>query len=479
MRKFKKVLICAAACVTAATFTGLTACTDREPGPGLTADVTVAESMSAEELSEQVAKFDGVSASSFTVDGQLQVVKLLGGALPDGIYIAQVNAKGNLDDGDADVLLNMNKALFEDEDAPATYGAAAVAEGETTGDEGEQEEQTVELNVFLRGWNLFATSAPGEDTYDYINLNEIFSSALTADTSETVGAGFGQYIASALGGDSIAQSLVLANATDSIVVDESAHTITLDINKTVYGLYGYVKQIVNNLTTGTTLSGLLKCSAVKYFANAYLGDMTGEELLETVMGVIEGGAGGGVGGVTPFADTAEVNPFAAIAPLPEESAYDYIVRMLDSKEVAALMGSDKTIGSAKIVDMLGEDGAAALKALKQNINSLDGTVLSESTITIPSTEQSPYAVDTEISDMTVVYTFNEEDVLQSVSLTGTVVADMDGECEMALSLDIVLPDKKVPAGEFTDISGYVVNLYDDYDEIIGTTTVGAILNPAE
>ncbi|MDE7084054.1 MAG: hypothetical protein K2O81_02285, partial [Clostridia bacterium] len=365
------------------------------------------------------------------------------------VTVADLAAKGNLEDGDADIKIKLNSQIFGD-------GSVAAQSG------------YLDYNVYLRGFNVFYMTEPAAETYEYMDLN-------ASDTADTAAA---DMLATMLAGslNDYSMLLKLANTTDSIIVSETEHTITLNINQMVYGLYGYIKQIVNNITTDTTLGGLIKCSAIKYYINAYAGEMTAQDLYDTVMQIIVGNIGGGESGTTPFADVPENSLVAAIIPLQGESVYDYIVRMLNSEDVATLVGSEKPLGAYKISEWLGEDAAAALKSLKDAVNALDGTVISRNKITVPA-QGGTQSADSEvsISDLSLVFTFDAQDDLKTVNLSGVVGADMDGEVEMELNLTVTLLGQKVTG--LDEIGAYTVNVRDDYGDILGTTTVESILTP--
>lgn len=449
MKIFKKVLICAAACATACSVAALTACTDKGPGDGLSADVKVAETMSSEQLNTQIAKIEGSSATAFTAEGGIKITKLLGGALGDkAVTVAELSAKGNFaDEGAADIKMKLNAQLFAEE------GTTPPASG------------FMDYNVYMRGFeNVFYMTGPAAETYEYGSLSESDSGATSVTDIFTAA------LSEGLSGD-YAMLLKLANATGAIVVDETAHTVTLNINQMVYGLYGQIKQIVNNITVDTTISGLMKCSAVKYYINAYAGDMTAQDLYDTIIQTIVS-----AGGVTPFADVAEGSPLAAIMPLQGEGVYDYIVRLLNSQDVATLMGAEKPLGETKLGESMGTDAAAALKALKDSVNALDGTVISKNKITIPSQDgMESAAAGASVSNLLLEFAFDGQQGLKTVNLSGIIGADLDGEVEMELNLTIDLSAQQVSG--FDEINAYTVNIRDEYGAVLGTTTIGAIIAP--
>lgn len=448
MKRVKKVLICAAVCATACSFAVLTACTNNQPSDGLSADVKVAESMSSEQLNTQIAKIEGTSATAFTAEGGIKITKLLGGALGDkAVTVAELSAKGNFADGGAaDIKMKLNAQLFGEEGTTPASGL-------------------MDYNVYMRGFeNVFYMTEPAAETYEYGSLSESVSGVTSVTDIFTAALGEG------LSGD-YAMLLKLANVTDAIVVDETAHTVTLNINRMVYGLYGQIKQIVNNITLDTTISGLMKCSAVKYYINAYAGDMTAQDLYDTIIQTIVG-----AGGTTPFADVAEGSPLAAILPLQNEGVYDYIVRLLNSQDVATLLGVEKPLGETKLSESMGEDAAAALKALKDSVNALDGTVISKNKITIPSQDGTESAAaGASVSDLSLKFAFDGQQGLKTVDLSGIIGANLDGEVEMELNLTIDLSAQQV--SDFDDIDAYTVNIRDEYGAVLGTTTIGAIIAP--
>ena len=471
MKKFKKVLICAAACVTACSFTALAACTDNGPGDGLSTDVKVATAMSSEALETQIAKFENSSATSFSVNGGLKITKQ--GELPADMTVATVSAKVNLGEGNADALVSLNGLIFgggEEGGENKVSPAADTAEG------GEGDAM-MPISVYLRNWKAFYPNfdGVGEGAYNYMDLAADASEGAgltTGDIVTMIGSGFMQ---------DNTMLLTLANSTKSIVVDETAHTITLDINKMVYGVYDYIKQIANNLTENTTVSGLMKCSAVKYYLDAYLGGMTGEELFETVMGVIAGGSvggGSGEGGMVPFSAAADENPYAAVMPEEGEKAYDYIMRMLNSQDFATMVGSETPIGAKKIGELIGEDAAAALKSVKDAVNLIgDSKIITATALTVPSTGgMDPALAGASVSGMKLVYAFDAQNVLQSVELSGKVGMTMNETAvEMDLSLEVEFSAEAIT--DFEDIGAFTVNVYDETSGTTSVKTVTEILTP--
>lgn len=468
MKKFKKALICAAACATALSMTALAACSDEEtPSSDLSADVTVAEAMSSEQLGAQLAKLENTTACAFTLEGGLKATKMNNEALEAAITMASVSAKGNFEDGDADINLAVNSKLVPDN------GASPTAE-----EGGENVASMLETSLYLRSWNAFVPNFEigGYDRFDVtsgisesgIELSDFISMFVQSAAQES------------------AMLLTLANTTDSITVNETAHTITLDVNKMIYGVYDYIRQIVNNITPNTTVSGLLKCSAVKYYIEAYTAGMTAQDLFDTVMEIIAGagGSGGPSTGTTPMAlaDIPENSPLAAVMPLQDEGVYDYIVRLANSQDVATLLGSPAPIGATKIADMLGAEAANALDGLKTTVNSLSA-IIKEDKISMPEAEgMSPAYAGMTVSGLKLTYTYSDSG-LQSESFEGKIVMDVEMEtgvvvpCEMEVSLTLTVLSEKVT--EFTDITDYIVNVY---DEVTGNktdeTTVGEILAPA-
>lgn len=490
MKKLKKVLVCAAACVTACSVTALAACTDNgTPNTGLSADVTVAETMSSEALGAEIEKLGNLDASSFMLEGGLYLTKSGETVLDKAVSLVEILVKANPEDGNADI------ELCADADFAQTIigaiggggsgngsgnngGVVTTAEGDSTGgtqEGGETTEPgTVELGVYLRDWKAFYPNLEGvgEGAFNYIDI--------MADVSEGAGIQVSDIVTMLAGGfmQDSAMLLTLANTTDSIVVDETEHTITLDINKMVYGLYGYIKQIINNLTETTTVDGLLKCSAVKYYINAFLGDMTAEELFGTFMGVVMGGGNGGEGGGTAtFADVAEGTPsledLVALVPNEGEETYDYLVRMLNSQEFANIVGAQTPIGATKIVDMVGEEAAEALNTLKGVTAMLDQlNIITETAITVPDMGgMQPAYAGASVSGLQVVYTFDAQNVLQSVSFGGDIAVSGD---VMKLALNLSFSSE---APELRDISAFTVNVYDEVSGTTSVKTVDEILNP--
>lgn len=469
MKKFKKALICAAACATALSMTALAACSgDETPSSDLSADVTVAEAMSSEQLGAQLEKLENANACAFTLEGGLKATKMNNEALETAMTMASVSAKGNFEDGDADINLAINSKLVPDNGAsPAAEEGTEAGDGMTM----------LEASVYLRSWNAFVPNFEigGYDRFDItsgisesgIELSDFISMFVQSAAQES------------------AMLLTLANTTDSITVNETAHTITLDINKMIYGVYDYIRQIVNNITPNTTVSGLLKCSAVRYYIEAYTAGMTAQDLFDTVMEIIAGagGSGGPSTGTTPMAlaDIPENSPLAAVMPLQGEGVYDYIVRLANSQDVATLLGSQAPVGATKIADMLGAEAANALDALKTTVNSLSA-IIKEDKISMPEAEgMSPAYAGMTVSGLKLTYTYSDSG-LQSESFEGKIVTDVEMEtgvvvpCEMEVSLTLTVLSEKVT--EFTDITDYVVNVYDEYGTKTGVTTVGEILAPA-
>ncbi len=485
MKKFKRILLCAAACVTACSVTALTACTDNEPSDGLSSDVTITTAMSASQLNEQLEKFDNLS-TSLTLSGGLTVTKMGGETV--NMAIANILAKANLEGGNADVELSLNSLLFgDDSDAPSTGNKPlALAEGDTEeGSEegaeegGEEAPEMMIMNVFLRDWKAFYpnTDEGVDGEYNYKDLgmgsNDLEGIA-TGNIYSMISGGFMQ--------DS-EMLLKIANSTDSIVVDETKHTISLDINKMVYGMYGYIKEIVNNLTETTTVSGLLKCSAVRYYVEACLGDTTADDIYEVILAAILEGESG-----TPYTSIVEGSPLAGIIPKQGEKAYDYIVRLLNSQDFATITGEEEPVGATKIVDMMGEDAAQALETIKSMVTLIDAmNIVTETSVTIPSMPGGLMASESagmasllagsSFSGITLVYTFDEENVLQEVEFGGKISAVVEKTAvEMELALNIAFTSEAIT--EFEEIGSYTVNVYDEANSTMIVKTVAEILGSA-
>lgn len=485
MKKIKKALICVAACATALSTAALAACADNAPSDGLSSDVTVTSQLSRQELNSHVEKFNNPTATSFTLNGSVTMIKA--GETTVNEKLATVSVKANLAGGNADVELVADAEFVQGiigsigggnsgNDTPQISqngGVSAQADeaaGDTTG--GDTAGTTVGMNVYLRNWKAFYpdTEGVGEGDFNYFDVAKALSGDANITTGELVtllGAGLAQ---------DNAMLLKLANSTDSITVDETAHTISLDINKMVYGVYGYIKQIVNNVTADTTVSGILKCSAVKFYMDAVLGDTTAAELYQTLMAAIT--SGGNIGGGTSpvaLAGATEQNPFAVIQPNEGEKAYDYILRILNSQDFATAMGMEKPIGATKIVDMLGADAETALNSLKGVVAMVDQmNIVTATSVTIPSAGgMEPALAGTSVSNLKVIYTFSEQNVLQSVDFSGDIA--MSGN-EMKVKLGVEFSSDAITG--FEDLSGSTANVYNEETGAYVMKDINELINPA-
>lgn len=248
MKKFKKTLICAAACVTAISMTALTACTNNEtPGTGLSADVTVAEAMSSEELGVQITRFNNSTAASLSVNGGLTMTKQ--GDDEINMPLATISASASFADGNADVTVGVNSLLFGDGEGGENGGSQEGNDVVTQSDEEAAEPEFMELSVYLRNW--FAIYPNMEEAgYEFIDLSAMLGEGAGMEISDMLTTLAGSFMQDST------MLLTLANTTDSIVVDETQHTVTLNINKMIYGVYDYIRQIINNLTQTTTITAL-------------------------------------------------------------------------------------------------------------------------------------------------------------------------------------------------------------------------------
>ena len=480
MKKIKKALICVAACATALSTAALAACADNAPSDGLSSDVTVTSQLSRQELNSHVEKFNNPTATSFTLNGSVTMIK--SGETTVNEKLATVSVKANLAGGNADAELVADAEFVQGiigsigggnsgNDTPqiSQNGGVSAQADEAAGDTAGT---TVGMNVYLRNWKAFYpdTEGVGEGDFNYFDVAKALSGDANITTGELVtllGAGLAQ---------DNAMLLKLANSTDSITVDETAHTISLDINKMVYGVYGYIKQIVNNVTADTTVSGILKCSAVKFYMNAVLGDTTAAELYQTLMAAIT--SGGNIGGGTSLvalAGATEQNPFAVIQPNEGEKAYDYILRILNSQDFATAMGMEKPIGATKIVDMLGADAETALNSLKGMVAMVEQmNIVTATSVNIPSEGgMEPALAGTSVSNLKVIYTFSEQNVLQSVDFSGNIA--MSGN-EMKVELGVEFSSEAITG--FEDLSNSTANVYNEETGAYEVKSVNELINPA-
>lgn len=80
-----------------------------------------------------------------------------------------------------------------------------------------------------------------------------------------------------------------------------------------------------------------------------------------------------------------------------------------------------------------------------------------------------------VSDLSLKFTFDGQQGLKTVDLSGIIGANLDGEVEMELNLTVDLSAQQVSG--FDDIDAYTVNIRDEYGAVLGTTTIGAIIAP--
>lgn len=416
-------------------------------------------------MNAQIAKLENSEIKSFTVAANVT---------QDGATILSLSSKGNVDAENFENLKVDN----------VLTGSPEVTGTETT--------ETI--HAYIRGFHAFGENSDG--TYNYSDLSEVFS----ADGMTSVGADY-IYGGGIVGSDGIFGNggellLRLANANDAIVISETEHTVTLDINAIVYGVADTLKQIINNLTEKTTIKGFLECSAVKYYIDMFTDGITGQDVLDTVAAIIESQSGG----ATTADQIKTYMGILELTPAEDATVYEYLVQLVNSDTFAqAILGSEDAtaFGNYKVGDLIalaigsvGDSGNTAvatlpaqpsasdcIEILQAAINGLVGEegMISKTRVTIPDMEN---GVIYTAENFKITYRFNASDVLTAVNFTGEVsYASTTANSEsgtIAADVTIAVSSDVIADSEFDAIDDYTAVYYNENYELV-ETTVGAIL----
>lgn len=132
--------------------------------------------------------------------------------------------------------------------------------------------------------------------------------------------------------------LKLAKAGDALT--ETDLIVTVDLNKLAYNMLNEVKGVLNSINGNTTVDGLLKNQTVKKYAQAFTENIKPEQLVKSVLDNLET-----VKTNIPAEGQEQVKEiikkiselFVKVAPDKDSTTYDYMLKLINSQELADLI----------------------------------------------------------------------------------------------------------------------------------------------
>ncbi|MDE6791128.1 MAG: hypothetical protein K2J61_05350, partial [Clostridia bacterium] len=235
--------------------------------------------------------------------------------------------------------------------------------------------------------------------------------------------------------------------------------LTINFNKTAYGLYNDVLAVIESLTEDTKVGDVIKAKPVKALIESLTYGVSAKDILDQVAAMAGGEAGAstlegeseGDSGLAMIGAMLEILPEAAEG----ESVYDYLVKVLESKDVAEAIfkmiaptlpaSAVAPIAQFKVIELLQliaasmqppqnpdqgttmsavvyEESAGGMqqvtmaqikKQIKDYLNQMVSVTEDKVTVTMP---ESAY----EVSALEFVYTVGDDYAVSSVAVSGSV-----------------------------------------------------------
>ncbi len=239
--------------------------------------------------------------------------------------------------------------------------------------------------------------------------------------------------------------------------------LTINFNKTAYGLYNDVLAVIETLTEDTTVGDVIKAKPVKALIESLTYGVSAKDILDQVAAMAGGEDGAStLEGESGASSAAMIGAILVI--LPEatagESVYNYLVKVLESKDVAEAVfkmiaptlpaSAVAPIAQFKVIELLqliaasmqppqnpdqGTTMSAAVyeesadggmqqvtmaqikKQIKGHLNQMVSVTEDKVTVTMP---ESAYSV----SALEIVYTVGDDYAVSSVAISGSVSEKM-------------------------------------------------------
>ncbi|MDE7401638.1 MAG: hypothetical protein K2N17_06265 [Clostridia bacterium] len=235
--------------------------------------------------------------------------------------------------------------------------------------------------------------------------------------------------------------------------------LTINFNKTAYGLYNDVLAVIESLTEDTKVGDVIKAKPVKALIESLTYGVSAKDILDQVAAMAGGEAGASTLEGESEGDSSLAMIGAMLEILPEaaegESVYAYLVKVLESKDVAEAIfkmiaptlpaSAVAPIAQFKVIELLQliaasmqppqnpdqgttmsavvyEESAGGMqqvtmaqikKQIKDYLNQMVSVTEDKVTVTMP---ESAY----EVSALEIVYTVGDDYAVSSVAVSGSV-----------------------------------------------------------
>jgi hypothetical protein len=223
-----------------------------------------------------------------------------------------------------------------------------------------------------------------------------------------------------------AAMLSLGNFTGSATEEEN--TVTIDLNKALFTLASDWKILLNRVKDGTTVEAFLKDPVVSAYMEYLLSDFSASDismirkallalLTSDTLGNYIDNIGSYIGNenISDGKTATLLYAFLRVSPDRKSTAYEYLVKLLCSDELSALLThlatlKDEDAEEVKIAEMSVTDLFASLGTNKDEvISALDEIEENYFSLTVRDTT-------VELSDAKLVFTLNEDQTIASVNI---------------------------------------------------------------
>ncbi|MDE6075596.1 MAG: hypothetical protein K2G26_04085, partial [Clostridia bacterium] len=338
-------------------------------------------------------------------------------------------------------------------DATSYYFEEALdAEGKKVADT----EREAYSYIFNRGGHLFNAYDQGKQITDFSDVTLQYSGDM--GLPEELAAMLAALPANGMPAGELTPLTAILNLAETYGGATFADKkLTINFNKTAYGLYNDVLAVIEALTEDTTVGDVIKAKPVKALIESLTYGIDVKDILDQVA-AMAGGQAGTLDGESDGASSAAMIG-AILELLPEatagESVYDYLVKVLESKDVAEAVfamiapglpaSAVAPIAQFKVIELLQlivasmqppqtpdqgttmsaavyEESAGGMQQVtmaqikqmvKGYLNQMVSVTEDKVTVTMP---ESAYAV----SALEIVYTVDEFYTVSSVSVSGSV-----------------------------------------------------------
>ncbi|MDE5789580.1 MAG: hypothetical protein K2H78_04090 [Clostridia bacterium] len=467
MKKFKKAILGVTALVMACSMTALAACSNgkdpKDPsdpnnpnGPSEGTLVSPAKTDTVKVLERIQTQSFKAASLSYALDTKSMCTSYDSDAEGKILEGATKTIGGEHTIMSGDVKINVKN--YELDSITQFTEEALDAEGKKVADS----EREVYGYIFGRGGHLFNAYDQGKQITDFSDVTLQYSGdmGLPAELKAMLDA----LPANGMPAQELTPLSAILNLAETYGGATFADKkLTINFNKTAYGLYNDVLAVIETLTEDTTVGDVIKSKPVKALIESLTYGVSAKDILDQVAAMAGGEAGAStLEGESGASSAAMIGAILEI--LPEatagESVYDYLVKVLESKDVAEAVfkmiaptlpaSAVAPIAQFKVIELLqliaasmqppqnpdqGTTMSAAVyeesadggmqqvtmaqikKQIKDYLNQMVSVTEDKVTVTMP---ESAYSV----SALEIVYTVGDDYAVSYVAISGSVSEKM-------------------------------------------------------